>query len=319
VSPFQALLVGKSQFGVFGYSGALSTLKEALLNCPTGIRDGATLQYIPGPDGSGYVCFLGTDNKVWATNGTSAIELSANIRTELAVAVTTALSLDTSAIFTSALNAPDFQYILDVGGGVQYVYHYNTQSWSRYKGWPSGYWCNAFTDTAQFSLYCADRINKTLQLCNSGNTDNGAAINPYWTTPFINAGDANILKVWKWIYLVFRTDVANVQVTATANLNSGAFAMKTVDPVATGVGTTGGIWDSMTWDVDTWSLSAFGSTGMYKRKARLTVNGANGPESLRGYDVTIKFSTTSVGGHFEILGFTLMYLPRGRKRVAATP
>jgi len=324
VSPFQAILVGKSQFGIFGYSGALGTLNEFLVNCPTGIRDGATMQYIPGPDGSGYVVFLGTDNKLWAVNGTAAVELSGPIRTELQTAVSGALALDSNAIFTSAVNSPDFQYILDVGAGVQYVYHYNTQAWTRYKGWASGYWCAAYTDTSQFSLYVAARADaagdlKALQLVNSGNTDNGDAINPYWMTPFINAGDANILKIWKWIYFVTRTDIANTVITAQANLGAGAIATKTIEADASGGSSGGGVWDAFDWDEDTWALSAFGSTGMYRRKARLTVNPSTNPESLRGFDVTIKFSTTTPGGHFEILGFTLLYLPRGRKRVVLTP
>lgn len=320
VSPFQAILVGKSQFGIFAYSGALGTLKEFLVNCPTGIRDGATLQFISGPDGSGYVVFLGTDNKVWAVNGTTAQELSPSIRTELSTAVANAIALNANAIFTSVVNSPDFQYILDVGNNIQYVYHYNTQSWTRYQGWASGYWCPAFTSDSQFSLYVAATTQKALVLANTGNTDNGMPINPYWNTPFLSAGDANILKIWKWIYFVFRTDVASVTVTATCNLGGGASATRTLTPNTTGSsGTTGGIWDTMVWDVGTWALSAFGSTGMYKLKSRLTVNAANGPESLRGYDVTIKFSTGSAGGHFEVLGFTLLYLPRGRKRVVLTP
>lgn len=314
VSPFRALIVGKSQFGLYGYSGALGSQEEFLINCPAGVRDGATMRYIPGPDGSGYVVFLGTDNKVWAVNGTSAVELSGNIRTELSRYVE--LRSQYSQRFTSVVNSSDFQYILDLGGR-QYVYQYDLKTWTRYTGWPSGHWVEARDMFGNYVLYCADRINNTLSQCNYGTTDNGAAIVPYWKTPYIHCGDRNLLKTWQWIFVGWRTDNGNVVVTTTPNMEQGTASTKTLEPDVA-VAADDLIWDVGDWDEHDWASSTLDTFLPYREKARLTYQpvGVNYKELVRGTDVTIKLSTTSAGSHFEILGFTLLYLPRGRKRVA---
>lgn len=315
ISPFRTILVGKSQFGLYAYSGALGSLTEILINCPAGVRDGASMRYVPGPDGSGYALFLGTDNKVWGINGSTALEISGPIRTELFGAVQTQLSINVNQPFTAAVNTPDQQYIVDIGGGLQYVYHYQTKAWSRYRGWPSGYWVEAVDNFGQFQLFCADRVNNALSLCNSGITDNGAAIAPYWTSPILTAGSPNVFKIWKWIYLDYRTDNAIITIGGTIGMGAGASSTKSVQPSgASNIGR---------FDISNWDQSQFGgATGsfkLYKNRARFTVPDSSGITmgSLGDSNVTIKLSTTTPGSRFEILGFSLFYLPRGRKRVAS--
>lgn len=316
VSPFRALIVGKSEFGLYGYSGALGSLTEFLINCPAGVRDGETMRYIPGPDGSGYVVFLGTDNKVWAVNGTSAVEISGNIRTELSYFIQEQLIADPNQRLTAVVNSNDFQYMLDVGGGRQYCYQYDLKAWTRYSGHPSGHWVEARDSYGNFAVYCADRENQTIAQISVGTDDNGSDINPYWNTPMIHCGDKNILKTWQWIFVSFRTDTGNVVVTATTNLGEGNSGSQTITitPATDEVM----IWDVTDWDEGVWGSGVEGSYTAYKKKKRLTYQPSGVPhkELLRGYDVTIKLSTSSEGGHFEILGFTLLYLPRGRVRVA---
>lgn len=321
VSPFRALIVGKSQFGLYGYSGALSSdtdgLEEFLINCPAGVKDGETMRYIPGPDGSGYVVFLGTDNKVWAVNGTSAVELSGNIRTELNRYVQLRIEASANQRITSVVNSNDFQYILDVGGR-QYVYQYDLKTWTRYSGWPSGHWVEARDQFGNYVLYVADRGGATLSQCNYGTTDNGAAISPYWKTPYIHCGDRNILKTWQWIYVAWRTDDGNVVVTTTPNMERGDASTKTLVPDTSGSTTDDLIWDTGDWDEHNWAYATVDTFLPYRQKARLTYQptGVEYKELVRGTDVTITLSTSSTDSHFEILGFTLLYLPRGRKRVA---
>lgn len=318
VSPFRSLIVGKSQFGLYGYAGALDSLEEFLINCPAGVRDGETMRYLPGPDGSGYIVFLGTDYKLWAVNGTSAVELSGNIRTELSRYVSARAEAVAGQRFTSVVNSADFQYILDCGGR-QYVYQYDLKTWTRFTGWPSGHWVEARDMFGNFALYCADRSGQSLSQCNYGTTDNGSAIVPYWKTPYIHCGDRHLLKTWQWIFVHWRTDDGNVVITTTPNMEQGTASTKTLTPDPSGTDPTDDlIWDTGDWDEHDWAFSTLDTFLPYRQKARLTYQptGVNYKELVRGTDVTIKLSTTSSGSHFEILGFTLLYLPRGRKRVA---
>src|SRR5690606_38435598 len=124
VSPFRSLFVGKSRSGVFGYQGALGSLQEFLIPAPTGVLDGRTVQFIPGPDGRAYVVWLGTDRKVWFSNGITADELSKPIRSELALAILDRIQAGYSS-FNSVVNAIDYQYVLDLGDGVSFVYDYD--------------------------------------------------------------------------------------------------------------------------------------------------------------------------------------------------
>lgn len=316
VSPFRALIVGKSEFGLYGYSGALGSLEEFLVNCPAGVRDGETMRYIPGPDGSGYVVFLGTDNKVWAVNGTSAVELSGNIRSELNQHIQSRITTNSTQRFTSVVNSNDFQYVLDVGDR-QYCYHYDQKAWTRYRGWPSGHWVEGRDSFGNYALYCADRIASALTQCNFGTTDNGTAIGPYWKTPYLHAGDRNLLKTWHWLYAMFRTDVGDITVACVPDLGNGTASNKTLS-IASDDTTGDLVWDEGNWDEKNWAGSNLDGFQNYRKKTRLTYQPPNVPykDLIRGADVTILISTSSTTGHFEVLGFTLLYLPRGRNRVA---
>lgn len=315
VSPFRALIVGKSQFGLYGYSGALGSLNEFLINCPAGVRDGETMKYIPGPDGSGFVVFLGTDNKVWAVNGTSAVEISGNIRTELSRQIQ--LKMQSAAPrFTAVVNSSDFQYMLDCNG-IIYCYQYDAKTWTRYRGLPSGHWVEAKDVFGNAAVYCADRSGQSLSQIGYGTTDNGAAITPYWKTPYIHCGDRNILKTWQWIYCAFRTDSGDVVVTTTPNMESGTASTKTLTITSTDAANDL-TWDTDNWDSANWAYDTYDLFRTWRKKARLTYQptGVTYKELVRGTDVTIQLSTSSTTGHFEILGITLLYLPRGRRRVA---
>jgi len=327
VTPFQAIFVGKSQVGVFLMRGALSpsTLSETLINAPTGVLDGATVQYIPpGEKGGGYVCFLGTDRKVWFTDGINSGELSKAIRGELAQAISDRFSVSASAKFTSARNDQDFMYVLDIGrdsNGVSYCYCYDweQQSWWRYRGWPSGYWAQGKDDDSQTVLYCLDRTNYKLWRANAGVDDDGTDIAPYWKTPYVHMGDPDVLKTFHWVYLAFRTNIAAITITATANMGEGSTASTTL--TVTPDTTDTAQWDQAVWDGAVWALGGSATLSRFKKKGRTIVEDEDLPGTyrlLRGFDVQLKIarSTTTPSGHFEIYGLQQLYMARGRKRVA---
>lgn len=318
ITPFQAIFVGKSEQGVYLLKGALTVtdLSSSIINAPVGVIDGASAQFIPGPDGSGYVVWLGTDRRVWYTNGVISQELSAPIRSELAAAVSTAISSGTYK-FTSARNNADYMYTLDVGSNIQYCYNWDLKNWTRYSGWPSGYWASGKDSSSQDVMYVADGSARVCQ-ANIGLTDGGDAINPYVETGWTNVGDAEILKVWRWLYVAYRTDVGQVDFIATPNLGVGTPATGTLTPTIVDTNTS-----DLVWGVGLWGEAVWGGVGVttfapYKSKKRITVPvaGTNERELLKGYDVKMRFTQSVSGARFEILGFALLYTLRGRIRVA---
>jgi len=321
VSPYRAIFVGKSEQGIYHLKGALtvSDLSEVLINAPTGVLDGATVQFIPGVDGAGYIVWLGTDYKVWFTSGVESGELSLPIRSELASAIQERHIIHTDPKFTSVRHFKRFQYILDIGkdeNGVStaYVYDWDLKIWTRYKRFPSGFWCEAKDTNGQAAIYCAD--GDDLQQADTGTTDNGTQIEPYWKTGFAHAELVDILKVWHWIYISYMTDDTDLVITATVNHGRGSSSVKTIAFDSDG-SDAASLWDEAIWDTDTWEVTNHEQYPPYKRRTRLTVETTEGSKGLlNGYDVQVKIAQSSDGGHFEILGFNLLYLPRGRKRVA---
>lgn len=319
ISPFKALFVGKSKDGVYGLSGALGTLTEFIINAPTGVLDGATAKYIPGPDGSGFVTWLGTDNKVWYSNGSTAGELSTPIRSEVSQYITDRLSISMTAKFTAVRNFEDFQYVLDLGGNRQYAYDYDRKVWTRYDGWSSGYWCEAKGPNGEHVIYCADQTTARIIQANIGLTDGGDDIDPYYKTGYLNANsDSDIWKIWKWIYMEFQTNTGSVDIEARVNLGQGDTATATISiPVTPGA--QDALWDLAVWDVDVWVAGGAATYTPYKGKARLKTEQATGntsPGSLSGYDLQLTFSNGTPSTRFEVLGAEVLYLPRGRARVA---
>lgn len=318
VTPYRALFVGKSEFGVFLLKGSLSSAEEVLINCPTGVLDGATAKFVPIAGVGGAIVFLGKDGKVYQTTGVTSEELSGPIRSELAQYVADQISASATSIFTAVMNYQDFQYVLDLGGGRQYCFDYDRKCWTKYDGWPSGYWVDARDGNGQQTIYCADIENAQMCQVNIGLDDGGTTINHYWKTPFMSAGDSNVLKIWKFIYAAFMTDTGGLSVTATVNLGRGSAATVTLTPSSYAEGSSSR-WDIAQWDSGQWVASSSMSYTPYKAKGRLMIStsGLDGSyESLRGYDVQVKIAGSNSHARFELLGFSLFYLPRGRKRVA---
>lgn len=316
VTPYRALFVGKSEFGIFLLKGSLSSAEEVLINCPTGVQDGATAKFVPISGVGGAVVFLGRDGKVYYTTGVTSEELSGPIRSELAQVVADRLSASSRAKFTSVMNYQDFQYVLDLGDGRQYCFDYDRKNWTKYDGWPSGYWIDAKDGNGQPALFCADTSNARLCQVNVGLDDGGTQIDIYWKTPFLHAGAPDVLKVWKFIYADFMTDTGGLAITATVQHGTGSSATVTLTPSSSN---TSSRWDIATWDVNTWVASGAVSYTPNKLKGRLmlSTSGLDGSyESLRGHDVQIKIAQSVSGARFELLSFAVLYLPRGRKRVA---
>jgi hypothetical protein len=316
VSPFKALFVGKSQNGCYALSGPLSGLSEALLNITAGVRDGATVKYVPGPSGGGAVMFLGTDFSVWYTNGVESGQISQKFQQELSDYLTYVLTLNNRQKFTAALNSQDNQYILDVGLNRQYVYDYGHKAWTRYAGWTSGYWCQAVDSVGAPQLWVADTTNAKLNLI-GGTTDNGTAIAPYWNTPYIHGGSPTQWKSWKFVVVEYATDNTGLGVYSIVNNAAGDFDYVTID--APGVAVTDG---GLDWTIDDWDEANWGTTSLptaytvYTKRTRLAHANTNLPSnSLQGQNNQLRITQTTSGQHFELHSLELQFISRGKQQV----
>jgi len=323
ISPFQALFIGKSEKGVFMLKGALApdSLSETMIQTSVGCLDGYTAKFIPGPEGSGLVIWLATDRQLHWTNGVTSDILSEPISIELSQTIADRLTNGSTTRFAAFRDWNLYHYILDTGAdsygnNVHYVYDWKNKNFTRYKGWPSGCWAEAKDTNSQDVTYCVDDTN--LSQVGVGVQDNATNITKYWYSGWIAAGDSEIWKIWKWIYAAFRTDEGTLTVTATCNMGQGLSSSLTLTPDTSSANAGDLIWDSGNWDEGSWAAGSGVTQTPYKVGKRLTVDTTNLDGSkglLGGYDCQVKLSDASVN-HFEVLGFKLLYLPRGRRRVA---
>ena len=323
VTPYRALFVGKSQIGIYQLKGSLSVsdLSEVLINDPVGVLNGDTVQYVQGLDGEGgFVAFLGTDYRVHWTDGIRSGELSSNISDELSQAIADRFSVSSTAKFYSVRNDDDQMYVLDTGvdgsgNTIHFCYDWSLKAWTRYRGWPSGYWCAVKDGSSQNALLCLDKNGTNLAQANVGLTDNGTTIAPYWKTGWLHGSDKHLDKNFKWLYVRFATNSGNITYTAQSNQGEGHQATGT--QTITAATDDSAVWDTAVWDSAVWAAGGASNYTAYHRRSRLFVqtSGLDGSrETLKGTDVQVKLSTSNTG-HFEVLGAMVEFQPRGRKRV----
>lgn len=313
ITPYDAVFCGLSQFGVYQLKGALapSTLTAIQITAATGVEDGASAQFIPAE--APVVVFLGNDRKIYATNGVSCPPISNNMTTELRDYINTRKSNVVGPIFTSGRNLENHQYILDLGGGRQYIYDWDYKYWTRYN-WQSGYWLETFDSNGNPTIFTATVDQKTIVQQNTGTSDDGVPIAPYWESGWV--GDQDINKIFKWAYLSYKTDTAHVTLTATVKQGRGSSASAEFIPDT--VTLPQGVWDQSQWDGCVWSAGDVNpNSNPFKQKKRLFVANADNTQRsrLQGFDLKLNLSQ-NVDGYLEILDVNILYLPGGRKHVA---
>jgi len=315
-SPYDAVFTGLAEHGVYILKGALTpgTIQAIALNCTAGVLDGATAKYIPIQSGAAMVCFLGTDRRVYATNGLATEDIVTDkISKELDEYLLGRLQLAPTGIFTSARNDRDHHYILDCGGGRFYCYDWMRKCWMKFTRWVSGYWAEAIDINGTPILYVTDQENPRLVQQNAGMFDGGAPITPFWTSGTIRIGKA-INNIFKWLYLRFRTDNGRVLANLRVLQGRGPISQMTFDNL--GGASVAALWGSGIWGSSIWGGSASSQFPALEQKKRIFVNELNGTRSkLQGSDIQITLTTDSAE-HFEPLNILILYLPGGRRHVA---
>lgn len=332
VFPQQAIFVGKSKQGIFLYAGALGSLQEAQIQIAAGVLDSRAVKYVPAQTtGKAGVVFIGTDRRVWFTDGITGDKIDKKIKTELSDYILAQLAIDPNTYFSMVRNFENFQLVIDLQGQ-QFCYDWEQGNWTLYQGWPSGLFVEGVDSTGFPALYCA--VNKIVLGTTYGFAqvnvtllDNTTIINYYWTTGFLHAGNPQIYKVWPFLFVAFATDTGQIEYKCQQVASN-----KPVLLAATGIlePTSGNdtffTWDVSDWDGgDVWAPGSSGLYAVYQRKARLAVPidpiaGRNvipymTKTSLRGACVQIKLQQSQVSARFELLAAKIMWFARGYKRV----
>ena len=321
VAPTSGIFVGKRK-AVFFLSGPTAYFELTQISCPVGIKDGHTAAYIPAGTGA-LLAFLGSDLQVWATDGVTAQSMvKKRIRKELRTYLTSQLAINLNQRFYAYRDYNNFQYILDVGGGRQYAYDWDHTCWTRYSGWPSGAVVETQNSLGQDQLNIAHILNGELTLSQlaTGTTDNGAPINPYWTSGYLrgvegqdgsNNGDDLKEKLWYWCNVKFATDSGQLMLTFTANQGQGYASSYTVPiEVQTG-GLAVAIYDESYYDECYYADDALVDVPNYEKNFRIPK--AN-QQIFNAKDLQIKVQNIANSGVFRVLSMTLKHELRGMAR-----
>lgn len=336
IPPTRTFLVGRSDGGIYSYSGALNALVENVINCPVGCRDGASAQYVPGSNNFGQVIFLGNDAQFWATDGINAFPISLPILDLVSSQANYAGFDDPTVRYWAGYNEK-FQYYFCNVGQLQFCYRWDIKAWSHFIGWPNGpivYGTAATDDNGIPAVYIAsnDALNKGyFRIALAGTGDKNVAPNMYYVSPWLHAGDPELVKIWHWIS-VFANNVGTVYkvtVRGLARANDGSFMqtdpiyLQTAPPGASGdfildvsLLDGPGVLAAQTLAEPTAPVSMHGRLACpFVPEADSMLIGLNDLfEDLKATAIQVKIEYSSGTIDFDLLGLQLRYLPRGYRR-----
>ena len=223
VPPTRTIVVGRSDIGIIAYTGALGSLTENAVNCPVGCKDGASAVFCPGSDGFGDDIFLGTDNQFWKSNGINAVVASLDVQN---LVQTQASYATAGSRFFAGYNEEYCYYFCQVNT-YQFVYKWDIAKWTVFTGWPSGPLLNTTDSNGLPALFVASNISTQLGFFQIGldrKDDNGTPPSVYYKSPWLHAGDPELLKVWHYLALLAYNTGTTYQVTVAglARSNDGS-------------------------------------------------------------------------------------------------
>jgi len=350
VSPEEVIIIARNDIGIYAYQGALGQLSEKLLNCPFGIQDRFSAQYLPTQGSFGEIVFVATDGEIWGTNGITAYSLSDNILPSVQTAFAAALNAGAKH-FYSGYNQQWQYYYVDYNG-VQFGYRWSTKAWFPLFGWPSGPSFNSFDTSGIPGMFIAsigpfysnpfvlgssilggtDVISSPalVQVGQMATADNGVMPSVYYKTPILHAGDLEMWKEWHWGCITTYDTGATYNLDAQSNRRSDGTIMVAntvplISPAFTGIGNPFILNVSTLGGANTLGAPQ-GTLGtpvtMQERFAvpvpedEWTIAGKL--ETLKGTGIQMKVSWGGGNPVFDLLAIEVLYVPRGYLRGAGT-
>lgn len=329
VPPFGNIIVGRNDFGIFAYKGALGSLQEALLNCPVGIKDRDSAQYLPTAGSFGTIVWLGNDGQVWASNGITCQVISGDILPTLQAAYGTAIANNNAARFYSGYNQQWQYYYLDVGG-TQFVYRWPTNSWTMFQGWPSGPSFSTFDGTGAPAYYVASAApsgNNLSQIGVIGSADNGVMPAVYYTSPVLHGGNFNLFKDFHWGAIAVLDNGVQYQLSASSIKRTDGSQMVASNIPLTAPANPGGnpfiVGSSLLGGSDVLSgpgqVLSSGTPVVMQGRFAVPIAAdewyPNGHmETLKGNGCQLTISRVGGANRFDLLGAEVLYVSRGYRR-----
>ena len=224
VPPTRTFVVGRSDKGLVSYTGALGSLQENAINFPVGCNAGESAVFCPGADGFGVILLLGNDGQFWKTNGINAVVASLDIQNLVQTQFTYA---PPGTRFYAGYN-PFFSYYFCNVNGYQFAYKWDTERWHVFRGWPNGIVINAPDLDSIPSLFIASSSpgqTGYFQIGIPNTDDDGTMPEIYYKTAWLNAGDPELLKIWRWIAIEAADSgtVYAVSARGNARANDGSY------------------------------------------------------------------------------------------------
>lgn len=353
VYPTATIMIARNDEGIYAYSGALGELKEALLNCPFGIKDRFSAQYLPTDGNFGQIAFLATNGQVWATNGITANSISDDILPSMQAAFYTALNTGESR-FYSGYNQQWQYYYIDMAGQ-QFGYRWATKAWFPMSGWPTGISFTSFDSNGLPAYYVASVgtvasnpfvLGQSVlgaaatvlsgpglfQIAQIGVMDNGGMPSVYWKTPILHGGDMEMFKEWHWgaiaTYDTGATyDMDAVSIRQGAGSQMVASTVSLVAPADTATAAPFTLGTSVLAGTDGLGNSSLLNIGglpvVMQERFRVPVEQdewteEDDQETLKGCGIQITISWSGGAPVFDLLGIEVLYVARGYLRGAGS-
>lgn len=250
--------------------GAVTTLKLQNINYPIGCQDGNSVVYIPTGDILGNVVYLGTDNQFHESNGITTKMLTSKILNLMNTLVSNALANNITQRFSATYNQRLHYYICDMGQNIQMIYKWTQLTdgsvragFFRIQGWPSGMY---FAGTAgnglptNYVVVNGSDDAGMYEVGLEGNNFNG--VQPpglYYTSPYMHANDASMMKEWQWCNLAYNNQQSIKYTIDAIGLADASNNVPTANqiifsaPVNQAAASNAGIWDQSLWDVAYWA------------------------------------------------------------------
>jgi hypothetical protein len=348
-----SFVVGKSQgtlgANLFTFSGALvaSGTSQTPISCAVGAKDPNSAILVPNKGGLGMILFLASDNHFWMCNGVDAWNISEDILRFVEGYVQNAVLLNPQQKFFSTYYTRWQYYICSIGLSTFFVYRISHKedvpnAWWLFQGWPNGPFVQFIGTTGPTTglpvLYTAANNtgqNGLYQVALDQTSDNGAAPNAYYTTPYLHGGKIEREKQFDWLALDTYNVGVQYTITGVGQVRPdgiipaiNALTFQDVAITAPTVTTTG-VWDVSVWDTALWGGGLNTQAQPYPpcgnhaplRVASLGSKWVPAGEPFPFKSGSAQFKISWSGGipDFQVIGLNIRYTERSYQYVGNQP
>lgn len=228
---------------------------------------------------------------IYAFNGDNSIKISSKIdpsynaltKSQLSNSVMMQYSEDNQVWFSASTGTTN---------NIIYVWDYSNQAWTTYDGINAGYLAQYF-NSGDEQIYHGDYSGYVYEN-DEGDSDNGTAIDAYWTSKWFDFGSAGLNKHVQNVIFVSDDPGNDINVGWAYDFAGNNEHSSIVDMASTSTS----LWDAAIWDSSTW-----GGASYLVHRVNL--------ESDQGRFWNIQFGNSTSAEDFTVYGYSLLVRPMG--------